>query len=285
MLTLKEINSWEELVSFLQGLPEVDLACRGQEKRYDLMKSKIDRCLDALKLEDRLRIERAVCQRFREHAPIHLSAVERRYLQTRWIQLVVMQHYGAPTRLLDWSKSAWVAAYFAVFGAWDCDGYVYIFPRYLFEHRIESSIRSQLGSDFVFGPHRSDLNFSDQKWDLAEANDVLFRPEKVVKLSEWVATYYCREAHFPRLVAQQGFFTFGSTPGVDHWKQICSVLGDNNCECFEVTIKCNVKPKILRMLNNVGLNGATLFPGADGIGRSLEGYVRAWPLVPRPGHF
>jgi hypothetical protein len=110
MLTLKEINSWEELVSFLQGLPEVDLACRGQEKRYDLMKSKIDRCLDALKLEDRLRIERAVCQRFREHAPIHLSAVERRYLQTRWIQLVVMQHYGAPTRLLDWSKSAWVAA-------------------------------------------------------------------------------------------------------------------------------------------------------------------------------
>ena len=248
-----------------------------------MVNAKIDRSVRSADLERRLRIERAVCQRFREHAPTHLSAVERRYLETRWLELVVMEHYGAPTRLLDWSKSPWVAAFFAVFGSWDSDGYIYIYQRDVFENRIEKTIRSELGLRFVFGPHRSDWDFSDKDWDLAGANDVLFRPKEVELLSPWVATYYCRDAHFPRLVAQQGFFTFGSRPGLDHWEQIYDRLDDN--ECFEIRIRCDAKAKILRMLNNVGLNGATLFPGLDGIGRSLEGFVRAWPLSPTPSQF
>lgn len=35
------------------------------------------------------------------------------YPQTDWEHLFAMQHYGVPTRLLDWSESALMAAYFA----------------------------------------------------------------------------------------------------------------------------------------------------------------------------
>lgn len=101
-----EITCWRELVSFLKDLHPVDMAYRGQERHYAEMKARIDPFLNLDDPELRLRMERAVCQRFREHAPIYLSAVEHRYLETRWLQLVVMQHYGAPTRLLDWTKSA-----------------------------------------------------------------------------------------------------------------------------------------------------------------------------------
>jgi hypothetical protein len=233
-------------------------------------------------LEERLRVERALTQRFREHGPIYLSDVERRYLDSRWLQLVVMQHYGVPTRLVDWSKSAWVAAYFAVCGCWDFDGCIYGFRR----DRLEALLRGNYSADLrplVWGPHSSDMKHFDEVWDKADANNMLFDPDKAKVLSNWIATYYCREAHFPRLIAQQGLFTFGSRPGLDHWSQIADLLSDD--DCFLITIYHGAKLSILRMLNSVGLNGAVLFPGPDGIGRSLEGFARTWHLSPRPSQF
>jgi len=37
-----------------------------------------------------------------------------------------MQHHGAPTRLLDWSTSIYVAAYFAVIEQPNADGVIWI---------------------------------------------------------------------------------------------------------------------------------------------------------------
>ncbi|MBI1926020.1 FRG domain-containing protein [Candidatus Poribacteria bacterium] len=275
-----KIKSWDKLVSFfMERSPDIYMAWRGQAKKYDKMNARIDRCLNEPDLGKRLRKERAVCQRFREHAPIYLSAVEHRYLTTRWLQLVVMQHYGAPTRLLDWTKSPWVAAFFAVSDGWESDGYMYGFPRNKLEDCIREKFDGQL-NDLVWGRQPNDMKFPDEEWDLAKANDKLFDPGNVKNLSKWVATYYCREAHFPRLVAQQGLFTFGSKPDLDHWKQICSLLQEDCDDFFEVQIKSEAKLEVLRGLNNVGLNGATLFPGPDGIGKSLEGFARAWPPPP-----
>jgi hypothetical protein len=110
------------------------------------------------------------------------------------------------------------------------------------------------------------------------ANKRLFDEEEAARFSPWVATFYCRVAHFPRLIAQQGFFTFASKPGLDHWKHICD-LTESEDRCI-LRIGSRDKPEILRRLNLIGLNGATLFPGADGIGRSLEGFARAKPGPP-----
>lgn len=279
------IESWQQLVDRLDQTPPYAFACRGEEARYPEMKAQIDRCLTPGDLAWHLRRERRLSQRFREYAAIHLSGVERDYLASPWLQQVVMQHYGAPTRLLDWSKSPWIAVYFAAFGGWNVDGYVYGFRRGAYERKVKLLVDADLDKGglrgdkgelrrLVFGPHDSADNFSKSEWDSAELNDIIFLHRTAKELSNWVATYYCRVGHFPRLAAQQGFFSFASKPGLDHWTQITAMLSKE--DCFVLEIARDAKQEILQNLYLRGLDGATLFPGLNGIGSYLEGLARIW---------
>lgn len=45
----------------------------------------------------------------------------------------VMQHYGVPTRLLDWTTDFWIAVYFACTGNPDEDGELWIYDRAIFD--------------------------------------------------------------------------------------------------------------------------------------------------------
>jgi len=54
--------------------------------------------------------ERAMFELFRDRSVPYLSFTPRN--QWEWIGL--MQHHGAPTRLLDWSRNPLVPAYFSV---------------------------------------------------------------------------------------------------------------------------------------------------------------------------
>ena len=172
--------------------------------------------------------------------------------------LVVMQHYGAPTRFLDWTKSPWIAVFFAVSTEWKNDGYVFGFSRNDLENSIKKEYASEL-KEFTWGICPDKVDSSDRMWDKAQKNDELFDPAKVKNMSKWIATFYSRKPHFPRLTAQQGIFTFASKPGLDHWKQIRRLIKKR----FSLRIHYKAKPDILKNLNNMGLNGATLFPGAD----------------------
>lgn len=74
-----------------------------------------------------LSLEGALRESFRSRAHLYLKPALVPSGTNAFVWWQVMQHYGAPTRLIDWTQSPYVAAYFAVVDHWDRDGVVWGF--------------------------------------------------------------------------------------------------------------------------------------------------------------
>ncbi len=72
-----------------------------------------------------IEIEEALLNAFRATASDRLAPAVLQEMHHRINWWPVMRHYGVPTRLVDWTKSMYVAAYFAAIAAPDKDGAIY----------------------------------------------------------------------------------------------------------------------------------------------------------------
>jgi len=156
--------------------------------------------------------------------------------------LVWMQHYSAPTRKLDWSTSSLVALYFSCCNDIDFDGSVWIADF----HMVTANALNTLNIDeFVKG--------------LEDPN------------SQDVITITSAGIVNERLEAQQGKFTVCTNPIVDHQK-ILSDIG----ALTKIIVPKEIKIRTMNKLFQMNINYRTLFPGIDGLGKSIYEYCQLW---------
>lgn len=163
----------------------------------------------------------------------------------RW---AYMQHHSCPTRLLDWTASAFVAAYFAVEQSPGTDGAVFVVAPEALNQCIETgdTIEAHI-------PH--------------EALTDLSVPDRV--------TFTWPELSSSRIVAQQGHFSVCTNILATHDNAIlrsCSAVAVNQPESIiylKIVIASQVKVAILQQLRAMNVAPHALFPTVDGLGRSL----------------
>jgi hypothetical protein len=179
--------------------------------------------------------------------------------------LAMMQHYGAPTRFLDWTRSPFVAAYFALEDA-PRDGRCAIWclnqawclkyaRQYLGRREPDLEPHFDPSQEAFFGKHL-----------LSGAHQFVV-PIEPFRLHE-------------RMTTQQGLFACPGDVDVSFMKNLQRMGDALQHNLTQVTIPNIYRGLALAELNKMNINRATLFPGIDGLARSLKyRLVEASPLL------
>jgi hypothetical protein len=207
------------------------------------------------RVEDEIREEFATRAPNLSDTPIEGGAWERYFL---------MQHFGAPTRLLDWSEGALIALYFAVRDSPGySDGAVWALDPYELNKRA-------IGLEEVIPPGDPGVTARDQK-RIAAWLPERFRRRSTLPRSP-VAVYPTHTMR--RISAQRSCFTIHGTDGAGLDK-----LNEPRC-LVKIVIPGDKVSRIKRELETSGIDEATIFPDLDGLGRTVCARWKVNTLAP-----
>lgn len=206
--------------------------------------------------------ELSILRSFIHEASRYIKLSSKEYV--RWAEYA--QHYGVPTRLLDWTSNPLVALYFACKTNLEKDGKVWLLHLKNYD-RIRYELQPKVLRDLTKD----------------EAMKELFDGKVEQKYPIVYTPYYVDD----RMSAQSSFFMcWGSVkkPFEDlfsdqKYQMILPEVNPNErtfgkhedeALLFCFYIYADRKPSIMRELDTLGINEKTLFPGLDGIGRYVE---------------
>lgn len=239
---------------------------RGHPEKYGNLTPKIFRSEYIQKIAVKSDTESSVIDEFKRVAPALTQNIPKQDDHCSWSFL--MQHHGAPTRLLDWTENALVALYFAVRNFLDGkDGELWaIYPYSLNEKGYQRAdiatksnkilqylaIEPYLAIDPVSGNQERQENF-------AKAIGLDKIPRYPLALSPTM--------NFPRMVNQLSTFTIHPIPRPGN--TIPDLLGDNKKYLVRYIIPQGSKLELIQDLKTLGISRRTLFPDLDGLSQTI----------------
>jgi hypothetical protein len=196
--------------------------------------------------------ENEIRQEFQSRA---LQLIQGRTPGDKWEWYFLMQHYGAPTRLLDWTDNPLIAIYFAVADhPGDCDAAVWALNPWWLNRKLRRGIQGAMLPD----------------WQ--NANSYLRNLEEAFSGKKITATLPAAidPPHVDRRLAAQSsrFVIFGKDRDLMRTKS--ARLGPKNKRHIGmITIPQHVVSEIQANLEFCGITSSLVFPDLDGLCRDI----------------
>jgi len=191
---------------------------------------------------DQVRYEKAVWEEFRRHAHSYMHRVPEDKDTVEW--LAFMQHYGAPTRLLDFTQSFWIALFFAFEESESDCVVVALNPASLAPCLMGTDYNMLLRQNIEHGAH----------------TDSFLRQ---------TVPFYTND----RLAIQKGIFVYS----MNLQRSFHDLVLENYKEITKLVVPASLFADIRDKLNEFNCNSRVLFPGIEGYGW----YFRNLTISPR----
>jgi hypothetical protein len=211
-------------------------------------------------VEDAIEAEKLAIGLFVPSSMPHVGELERRPegLVEQWS---VMQHYGVPTRVLDWSADPWVALYFAVEAHEERDGALWL----VHPDSVQQVMRRRYGSKRSPNPPPAGYYSFPAAPEQMFFGDVLLGSR--------------------RKDAQKGMFSWCRRITSDHASVIASALERSPARenvFRKLIIPGAMKPEILDVLAGIEITKPTMWPDADSELARVAARVKAELLARGP---
>ena len=280
------ITTWQELLHAYEGIPDKgSWFFRGVHKSGDFMTS-FERALvrmykwtgDEIHQVDHRRlilqrigpqtvsnIEFGLIRRFQRQAQHYRSTLPRERNILEWLAL--MQHFGTPTRLLDWTYSFYVALFFAIDRA-DGDCEVWALNRSDVVRELRTIWTAQNIRDI--DDHDPNLRLEQTFLDVFRRQQNYVCPVNPYSVNE-------------RNMIQQGIFLCPGNETVPFEDNLTELLKTGRVKLIKFVIRDlpDLRQEIIKQLRDMNMTSATLFPGLDGFAKSLTGLL-LFPDILRP---
>ncbi len=249
---VRRLGSWEEFLELITDSPYSNWAFRGQSDSRWGLSSTLTRTLCNFRIHPRAwgEQEERILRIFKRKAHHFLTQAPDAADEFQWLAL--MQHHGAPTRLLDFTWSPYVAAFFALESATG-DAAVWAFNPVPISYVEKQTIQGGLEISPPEMNPRVEGNI--RRYFLSGRIPFLWVGEPQVMNR--------------RLIAQSGTFAI---PGVltQPMEDILSGYPDPKKTLVKFILPAEqVRKRGMRELYRMNITYATLFPDLDGLARSL----------------
>lgn len=251
------IPSVEALIRQINELPN-NFVYRGQADAAWPLKSSLERVIGAgWNSEKAQKFEDYALQQFR--SKFHLYDHENSHPASKLAWLSVMQHYGVPTRLLDFTESPYIALYFAL------ESYSHHLGKDIALFAIDYSAILQKSIEYI---QSKDSEFRETRATVFERQDEIF--DSIVDRFSydiaWIAEPQVLNA---RLDRQGGSFLLSGNRSL----QIEAVLGlplYQDVDIRKLVIPSTLVPGVFALLRKTNITSKSLYGDLEGLARSIR---------------